>query len=202
VAGAVVRVLRAAFGYFERRLQRKQMDGALLPQLDEAQKAMMVALEEACTADLSRLDTPGLLKIEEKLDEASKAAKEAVSVRLRLESQSAGAKPESSASQLATDPSGSILHREFDDERGKRWHAFAVQSSSAMGGRAALPDAFRNGWLVFDSADEVRRVAPIPAGWVDFPIDKLRALCESTEGSAKRVSALERDQGTGSRVTP
>src|SRR5688572_22107077 len=99
------------------------MEGeALLPQLDEAQKALVGALEEACSVDLSRLDTPELRRIDEKLDVASKAAKEALALQQRLENQPAP-----------------LPHRVFDDVSGKRWHAFAVQSSSAMGGRAALP---------------------------------------------------------------
>lgn len=111
------------------------MEGeALLPQLDEAQKAMVVALEEACAADLSKLDTAELIRIEETLDVASKAAKEAVSVRLRLDSQPEreSNKPGSADTDGASDASAPIPHRVFDDVRGKRWHAFAVQSSSAI----------------------------------------------------------------------
>ena len=155
---------------------------ALLPQLDEAQKALVDALEEACSADLSRMDTPELVRLEETLDVASKAAKEAVTLRQRLDSQPAA---------------GS--HRVFDDDHGKRWHVFAVQSSTATSGRSALPDAFRGGWLVFDSADEVRRVAPIPDGWMELPLAELRLLCQRTAGTAKRVSAtpaaLRQDSG-------
>ena len=40
---------------------------SLQPQLDEAQRAMVVALEEACAADLAKLDTPELIRIEESL---------------------------------------------------------------------------------------------------------------------------------------
>lgn len=162
------------------------MEGeALLPQLDEAQKALVGALEEACAVDLSRLDTPELRRIDEKLDAASKAAKEALSLQQRLENQPAP-----------------LPHRVFDDDHGKQWHAFAVQSSSAMGGRASLPDAFRNGWLVFDSADEVRRIAPIPEGWLHLPLDELRLLCHRTSGTPKRVSSIEAGQTPASQVRP
>src|SRR5688572_26598751 len=128
----------------------------LQPQLDEAQKTLVMALEEACAADLSRLDTPELIRIEETLDVASKAAKEAVSMRLRLDSQPEPA-PKQSASpeaQPATAASAATPHRVFDDVGGKQWHAFAVTSSSTTSGRAGLPESFRNGWLVFDSVDE------------------------------------------------
>jgi hypothetical protein len=33
---------------------------------------------------------------------------------------------------------------------------------------ALLPPAWRDGWLLFESGDEVRRLAPIPAGWTSM----------------------------------
>src|SRR5688572_3166505 len=108
---------------------------SLQPQLDEAQRAMVVALEEACAADLAKLDTPELIRIEESLEVASKAAKEAVSMRLKLDRQPSRptkepASPGARVAQGPTDASAPIPHRVFDDARGKRWHAFAVQSTS------------------------------------------------------------------------
>lgn len=168
----------------------------LHPKLDEAQRALVVALEEACAADLSKLDTEELIRIEETLEVASKAAKEAVSMRLRLGDQRARAdkQPASPDAQPATDASAGIPHRVFDDSRGKRWHAFVVRTSSATKGRSGLPESFQNGWLVFDSADEVRRVAPIPDGWVDLPIDELRLLCQNAASARKRAGSPSRPQ--------
>lgn len=159
------------------------------PQLDEAQRALVVALEEACAADLSNLDTRELIEIEETLEVASKAAKEAVSMRLKLESQSqrAGKQPGAPDANGPTDASGGIPHRVFDDSSGKRWHAFAVQPSSTTGSNIGLPVTFKNGWLVFDSVDEARRIAPIPKEWVTLPIEQLRLLCQQAVSAPKRA---------------
>ena len=151
---------------------------SLQPALDQAQKALRTALDEACTVDLSKVDTGELIRIEETLANASKAAKDAVSLRLKRRARRA-AQP-----QAEPEP---ITHRVFDDIRGKRWHTFAVHGSEATVERAGLPDAFRHGWLVFESTDEVRRVAPIPARWEELTIEDLRQLCYSAAASPRRI---------------
>jgi hypothetical protein len=165
----------------------------LQPALDDAQKALVTALEEACAADLSRLNTEKLVRIEETLAEASKAARKAISVQRQVDRQQAptSEKPTSRGAQPATDRADTTQHRVFADVRGKQWHAFAVQSSSTTTSRSGLPESFRNGWLVFDSPDEVRRVAPVPDGWVELPVDKLRHLCQKAVGAPKRASSTD-----------
>jgi len=160
-------------------------------QLDEAQRALVDALEEACAIDLEKLDTQELMKIEETLDEASKAAKEAVSVRLRLEGQERGAGKQPQPQTQSRTSGPSIPHRIFDDGRGKQWHAFEVQSTRVAAGRAGLPQSFQLGWLVFDSADEVRRVAPTPSGWHELPLDELRALHQRAASAPKRTRSRD-----------
>lgn len=163
----------------------------LHPELDEAQKALITALEEACAADLTSLDTPELIRIGKSLDAASKAAREAVAMRLQVDSSPGrrDALQESSDRLPVGDAAPSTPHRVFDDSRGKRWHAFAVQAAKTVSGRASLPASFHNGWLVFDSPDEVRRVAPIPDRWMELSTDQLRRLCEKTVSSPKRIGA-------------
>lgn len=156
------------------------------PALDKAQKALEVALEEACAVDFSKVDTGELIRIEEALVSAHKAAKDAVSLRLRRRSQRAGSLG-STRGGVADEPAP-ITHRVFDDIRGKRWHAFSVHSSEATVERAGLPDAFKRGWLVFESNDEVRRVAPIPDKWEDLSIDDLRQICFSAAASPRRIA--------------
>jgi hypothetical protein len=42
--------------------------------------------------------------------------------------------------------------------------------------RLALSNGHAEGWLVFESATEKRRLRPIPAGWFDTPDDALATL--------------------------
>jgi hypothetical protein len=172
----------------------------LQPALDEAQSALVTALEEACAVDLTRLDTEKLVRIDETLTEASKAAKKAISVQRRVDRQqaAAGEQPASAATPPVADRPAATAHRVLDDARGKQWHVFAVQSSSTTSSRAGLPESFRNGWLVFDSPDEVRRVAPVPDGWVDFPTEKLRHLCQKAVSAPKRASRPDETQSSQS----
>lgn len=166
---------------------------ALQPQLDQAQKALEKALDEACGVDMRRVNTGELIKMDETLAVASKAAKEAVSVRLRLRNQRTREKRQTPVSSPEVLPPEA--HRVFDDLTGKRWHAFAVRPSSTSQERASLPDAFRGGWISFESDQEMRRLAPIPEKWQDAPIEDLRAMCDRAEVAPKRVSPFPPDPG-------
>ena len=156
-------------------------EDSLQPELDEAQRALMQALEEACASDIEKADTGELIRIEGQLDTASKAAKEAVSIRLRQRNQ--GAKPGEAGKSGDT-------QRVFDDAQGKRWRAFAVHPSAATTDRKSLPERYRAGWLAFESADEMRRVAPIPASWTELSIEELRAVWNAAETAPKRVPSI------------
>jgi hypothetical protein len=157
----------------------------LKPKLDEAQRALQSALDEACGVDLRKVDTGELIRVEETLAVASEAAKEAVSVRLKLR-EKRGKDPV--RAQPRDEGEQKVTHRVFDDIRGKRWHAFAVQGSAETADRASLPDSFRGGWLVFESDDELRRVAPIPENWEELDTDTLREMCFKAPGAPRRVT--------------
>lgn len=169
----------------------------IAPSLEAAQQALEKALDTACGADLSKVDTGELIRIEETLAIASKAAKEVVSVRLKRRSRRGGGKDSGKDAQDAAIPDDTveveapIAHRIFEDVRGKRWHAFAVQASESMSDRAGLPEEFRQGWLAFESKDELRRVAPIPSNWAELPTDELRLLCHNARSAPRRTHPLE-----------
>lgn len=76
--------------------------------------------------------------------------------------------------------------RSFRDSAGRLWGAFAVTPDAMLGVRIdVLPDAFASGWLVFESADERRRLAPFPGNWQDCPEDVLCRLLDEA-GRVKR----------------
>ena len=154
--------------------------GELQPQLEQAQQVLAKALSDACAVDLDEIDTGEMIRIEEALDVASKAAKEAVSLRLvRRKRRAEKSAPTSGEDAIAQ-------HRVFDDYRGIRWQVFAVFPSEATQGKAALPATFREGWLAFKSETELRRVAPVPAKWIELSIEELRELCHKATAAPKR----------------
>jgi len=169
----------------------------LEPKIREAQKELKSALDEACSGDVEEVDTGELIRIEESLAVASKAAKQAVSLRLkrrneRRKADRAGGGAESEGEEpRQAEAHVEATHRVFDDYRGKRWHAFAVHPSAATAERSALPESYRHGWLSFESSDEMRRVAPIPESWEGLSIDDLRHLCAGATPTPKRINALE-----------
>jgi hypothetical protein len=162
----------------------------LQPNLEQAQKALATALDEACGVDLHQINTDELIRIEETLATASKAAKQVVTFRLRRREQRAAGQsdaPLPGPSNLA-DVIPTISQRVFDDLRGRRWRVIAVHPTMATLERAALPESYRAGWLSFESGDEKRRAAPIPAGWEELPIEELRLLCQRAQRAPKRTS--------------
>ena len=165
------------------------------PNLDDAQKRLEAALEEACAVDPKDLDTGELIRMEETLASASKAAKDAVSVRLRMRSHSQGADVPSTLAEREADSRETgdepVTRRAFDDVAGVHWQAFAVHPSTPVGERSGLPERFRGGWLSFESENEMRRVAPIPFNWEQLSIDELRELCQRGEKAPKRINALD-----------
>ena len=43
--------------------------------------------------------------------------------------------------------------------------------------RVKLANGFSDGWLIFESGADRRRLSPIPADWEKVPADRLSALC-------------------------
>jgi len=67
--------------------------------------------------------------------------------------------------------------RRFRDEAGTDWEVHVVSSDAlTLGRRDFLPVAFRDGWLLFASADAKRRLAPIPGDWERLAETDLREL--------------------------
>lgn len=163
----------------------------LQPYLEQAQRALTTALDEACGVNLSKVNTDELIRIEETLATASQAAKEIVSIRLRRREQRAASKSKTPPPPAASGPVDvipAISQRVFDDVRGKRWRVFAFRPTWTTVERAALPESYHEGWLSFEAEDEKRRVAPIPAGWEELPIDELRLLCQRAKRAPRRTS--------------
>ena len=149
---------------------------ALQPALDEAQRALDAALDQACKVDVKRATTGEMIRIEETLAVAANAAKEVVSVRLRRRTGKGDVAP---VGEDASDLH--VADRVFDDADGKRWHVYAVHPSVGSVRTGTLAEAFRNGWLCFEAHDQRRRLAPIPEQWESLSDEALRVLCQNAE---------------------
>jgi hypothetical protein len=68
--------------------------------------------------------------------------------------------------------------RQFRDGAGIEWKVFLTpRGSDAVSREHSLPEAYREGWLVFESSQEKRRLAPVPPDWESLSVDTLAALC-------------------------
>lgn len=71
-----------------------------------------------------------------------------------------------------------MAQRTITDARGTVWSIWDVHPATAAETvRIVLPEAMRTGWLAFETADERRRLLPIPEGWEAFSDLELEQLC-------------------------
>ena len=95
-------------------------------------------------------------------------------------------------------------HRQFLDASGTLWTVWDVHPSrvqheldlarAARHGQAApssprpilrLDGPFAAGWLCFESGHGKRRLAPIPTGWDQLPVEHLAMLCDTAASVRK-----------------
>ena len=149
----------------------------LRPKLEEAQRALHAALDEACNTDVQGADTTELLRLEESLTVARDAAEKVIGILSSLPPQHQP--PEEVPSEM---------HRFFVDERGVQWDAFAVYPSRATQGRSTLPAPYDKGWLAIQCPDAIRRVTPIPPGWKECSHDEFCRLLETAVTAQRRTT--------------
>lgn len=66
--------------------------------------------------------------------------------------------------------------RTFTDPAGVEWQAWDVRPDESH--RRSVPNSeLENGWLVFESPSDKRRLCPIPADWETCPAERLQVLC-------------------------
>jgi hypothetical protein len=80
--------------------------------------------------------------------------------------------------------------RHFRDKAGVEWQVFlTARGSDAVSREHFLPEAFREGWLVFESAQEKRRLAPVPAKWESLSNEVLAELCAKASPQLPKTRA-------------
>ena len=158
---------------------------ALRPKLEQAQKALEAALDEACDTDVADADTAELMRLEESLTAAHDAARKAIDVLHRLHRE-----------QPEIGESHSELHRMFMDDRGVQWDAFSVYPSRATTGRSSLPAPYHEGWLSLQCSNEIRRLTPIPEGWQELSREALCQLLSKAAVAPRRTRPRNVESGS------
>ena len=71
--------------------------------------------------------------------------------------------------------------RQFRDNAGVEWQVYQTERAAAADRRRdhLLPVEYREGWLVFESESEKRRLAPVPPDWAQLSDEALAAFCAS-----------------------
>ena len=88
--------------------------------------------------------------------------------------------------------------RHFRDKAGIDWQVFlTARGSDAVSKEHFLPEAYREGWLVFESAQEKRRLAPVPANWESLSSDALASLCAQASPQIPRARSAEGKTSSG-----
>jgi hypothetical protein len=159
----------------------------LTPELREAESLMEQALSEACAEPSpSKVDTGELIRVEEMLEIATDAAKQAIALRRRrreARKRSGGrGGAELGAAEAAASPTAT--HRAFTDERGVTWDVYAVYPEARLSPK--LRGSFQVGWLCFDAGPEKRRLSPIPDNWQELADEELKRLADRAERARLR----------------
>jgi hypothetical protein len=159
----------------------------LISELREAESLMEQALAEACDSDSpSKVDTGELVRIEEMLEIATDAAKQALALRRARHEASEPSRARGPAEIGAAEAAASEgeTHRFVTDESGVKWDVYAVYPEARLSSK--LRGAFQQGWLCFDSGPEKRRLSPIPDNWQKFDSAQLERLFVAAERARPR----------------
>ena len=103
-----------------------------------------------------------------------------------------------------------MAHRTFLDELGREWDVWEVVPTAVerrmakapprasvaerrrvQEARVVVPDSLQKGWLAFQSGNERRRLAPIPADWAEMTSDELRELLMRADRRSRARRLIE-----------
>jgi hypothetical protein len=154
---------------------------------------LALRLRDACSkVRVSEESTGELMRLEDTLLDAARAAKQAVSVRRRLRSRAEAARdalaqPVASGSDAFTDGAdpvavSDVAVRNLVDPSGLEWQVWEVSPSVLTRTGAVLSD-YREGWLAFESVDGVRhrRLPGFPREWTKLSNLELEALLDRAD---------------------
>jgi hypothetical protein len=180
----------------------------LRPMLATVEVELEHRLAEACSHAVTDESTAELMRLEETLSEAARAAKQAVSLRRRLRSESV-TESTSADEAVADDLPGLSMApadagvRELRDSRGTEWRIWAVtaeQMHASRSGGEHLGD-YKDGWLTFEAVagDERRRLPHYPSDWNEITDQMLERLLDRAE-RVRKVKRNPLSKGDESRT--
>lgn len=188
----------------------------LRPMLRTAESQLVERIEEVCAHEVKGESTAELMRLEETLTDAARAAKQAVSLRRRLRTGHGASEPshlhpegdlagatdtasEVDAPAFADDRAGEsddeAAVREFLDERGLAWRVWAVTPEQMQTDRLVADQMgdYRLGWLAFERVDasERRRLPNFPPNWRRLSNLDLEGLLRRADAVRRRRTASE-----------
>ena len=170
--------------------QPVQEPDPLRPMLDTVEVELERRLEEACSMQgVAEESTGELMRLEETLLEAAQVAKQAVSLRRRMRTDTE-VKGEVSLADgpIPVSPPAAIPEagvRELRDSKGVEWRIWAVTAEQMHASRAGGEHLgeYKDGWLTFEavSGDERRRLPHYPSDWCEITDEMLERLLDRAE---------------------
>jgi hypothetical protein len=155
---------------------------------------MEQALDEACAASpASEADTGELIHVEQMLEIATDAAKQAIVLRRRRREATKPSGARAAMGDAEAAASAGATHRVLTDARGVRWDVFAVYPEPRPSPHSQLKGTFQQGWLCYDSGTEKRRLSPIPENWQSFSDEELERLAHRAEVGGRRGGRAGKD---------
>lgn len=88
--------------------------------------------------------------------------------------------------------------RDFVDSQGRAWRVWSTipsHASKAMGAAA-------EGWLSFESRDELRRLVPAPRNWEEAAPERLELMCRVAKAVERRTGPFARLERPGDAPGP
>lgn len=168
--------------------QQAQEPDPLRPMLQSVEGELERRLEEACARhEVHDESTAELMRLEETLLDAARVAKQAVSLRRRLRTETEAAEngdETDTAQERAPTPRDTGV-RELRDANGVEWRIWAVtaeQMQSSRSGGGHLGD-YKDGWLTFEAVNgnERRRLPHYPSDWNEVTDEMLTRLLERAD---------------------
>jgi hypothetical protein len=157
----------------------------LKPALERANAELAKHLDEACETDpddVTRGSVDELMRLEEELLAAARAADEAVRLRRRIqEGGNAGETPGANSAATASPPAASGGRvREFRDSQQRAWRVWEVRPGVGrpLSHLTRYLGDYVNGWLAFGCLDnDIRKRLPsYPANWLELTNRELESL--------------------------